>query len=260
MPRDLILQARRAHWSRQRPAPELVGYAWAVLEISEGRPPSVRALAAWTGWGRTKSARILRRADYAGRATTEPPTPSDIKGLGLTACHDRATSPIGRAITEPPTPNNSEGLRGAACHDRADGANSRSASRARDPSLEKISVLKNTNKKTTEADRARDTWDRCVEFRKKIEPTYRTSWGAKTRRLIVGRSRQFGADDVFAVWCWALTSPHQRAQFLREKGLIRAATLFDVEKFPNYLNFANAEIAASAAKREQTFDEFIGGI
>ena len=94
MPRDLILQARRAHWSRQRPAPELVGYAWAVLEISEGRPPSVRALAAWTGWGRTKSARILRRAEYAGRATTVPRRRSAVP----LPSHQHRTIPKGYAV------------------------------------------------------------------------------------------------------------------------------------------------------------------
>ena len=63
MPRDLIALALcdLARFSRDHPAPDLIGYAvaWALLE--QGANPSVRRLAADLGWGRTKAGQILKR-------------------------------------------------------------------------------------------------------------------------------------------------------------------------------------------------------
>ena len=81
MPRDLIALALcdLSRFGKNNPAPDLIGYAvaWSLLE--QGANPSVRRLASDLGWGRTKSAQILKRARLSldnWRAKRAPSLPS----------------------------------------------------------------------------------------------------------------------------------------------------------------------------------------
>lgn len=68
LPQDLAAGLNKVTWSPACPAPELVAYAWTFQQLNLGDVVSVRDVAAYAGWGKTKAQRLLARAreDWAG--------------------------------------------------------------------------------------------------------------------------------------------------------------------------------------------------
>lgn len=68
IPQDLVAGLNKVTWSPACPAPELVAYAWTFQQLNLGDVVSVRDVAAYAGWGKTKAQRLLARAreDWAG--------------------------------------------------------------------------------------------------------------------------------------------------------------------------------------------------
>lgn len=58
-PVELIQQAARQRWTRDNPAPDVLGFLVAFHGLDNGDPWSVRNLATWAGWTKHKAAAVL---------------------------------------------------------------------------------------------------------------------------------------------------------------------------------------------------------
>ena len=58
-PVGLIEQATRQRWTRDNPAPDVLGFLVAFHGLDNGDPWSVRNLATWAGWTKHKAAAVL---------------------------------------------------------------------------------------------------------------------------------------------------------------------------------------------------------
>ena len=128
-PDDLVAEADRVRWSKDRPAPGVVGYliAWRVLR--DGGRLSNRVLADHLGWSRWSASQTLKRVrddlerwrQYTAPASASDPvkTPEPSTAPLPLSGPDRPLSGHSPATHRPPSPSIVGGLRGPTGHSPA---------------------------------------------------------------------------------------------------------------------------------------------
>lgn len=80
-PTRFAAEVLAARYDEAHPAPERDGWEWCWALVEGGRAPTVREVACWAGWGRTKAARVRHEAvtahdHWTGTAPATPNVPA----------------------------------------------------------------------------------------------------------------------------------------------------------------------------------------
>jgi len=217
-------------WRPTKGAPEAHVWLWIRALVIGGTEPSIRDVADYAGWGKTKATRVRRDslAWYAAWDAENQTGDTKRDSRGTVAGQSRDTEPQQNQTTY----SHARDTRGTpAGHPRDD--------RARDPSTHKTP----TPTPTREDPPLDDLWAEVVAF-----TTKPAAWklNATRRRWLAARVEEHGADAVRDVARWVRTSSHGRADFLRENG--DPETLLRQTKFPKYLAMAQSPVVLPRAK------------
>ena len=249
-PSDLIREADRTRWTKERPAPAIVGYVivWDVLR--DGGTWSSRQLAEHLGWSRYSAKAMLKRVedelvDWRARFDPEQGGKPDNEENSTDFSHnspdfDHKTPKFGHQLRvlsggyEPTSSDTSTELK--------------PDTRARittDTDTEKTTDTNNGGP-APPARRSsvpiKDTWNKVEILRIEHIPGCKAQKLTKGRRKVLrARIVEHSPDAVVEVWRWALTSKNTRAMYLREHGYVRPDTLHRPSKFAGYLEMANEE-------------------
>ena len=121
---------------------------------------------------------------------------------------------------------------------------------------------KNTTTQDTEAlgakapmsDKASQVWDKVNEIRKRHSPEARALKLTKARRSVLkARLEEHTEEELLRVVEWRESSPHHRAQFLRDGGH-GIDTLLRASKFEGYLDASFGDQAPTIRKRNGLMD------
>ena len=255
-PDDLVSEADRTRWTRENPAPAVVGYlsAWNVLR--DGGAWTVRRLALHLGWSRWSAESMLKRVrqdlqrwqgadDTTGTYGARPDENSHQTDENRRQLLVIPGGYAPRPDTVPDTvPDNRRARRSTTTTTTtatptqitAAGAPAAQKPRAADVSVSKL-------------------WHAVEELRAIHLPGCRTlKLTAGRRKTLKARVMEHSTDAVLEVWRWALTSRNQRATYLRDHGYVRPDTLHRAAKFAGCLEMAQDDT------RTQTRQMSAGGV
>ncbi len=227
-PSEWIAELVKVRWTRDNQAPKVVAHLWMWHLLSSGATVTVRDLMEYTGWSKWKAHTFQREAltfrnDWASHDSGQEPD------------KNRTAGPTISDTCEPkPDRNRTE----------------TGHSRVRDP-LPTTKDLQGTEKSTSNLG-LKELWDQVNDIRKRAGQKRALKLTSDRRRAVTARLKEHSAEDVLRVVEWWQFSNHERATFLREKGLT-IATILRPSNFADYLDFAHAPEPARSPKKSGGF-------
>ena len=260
IPSAWIANLGSVRWTPEQPAPDAVGFIWAVDQLAGGVPISIRGLSAAMGWTRRHGDRILKAAkewdklctkngtSYAPPKTIDTTTLQAQTGQKRDKLRTKNGTPRARAVVEVrenrlERQNTNVGLSDVKPHHLEPGpaktgngeigatsapADSSSiggtaADRNPSPMPEKAATPKPDELATLWAD---------MEAIRLRHVKGRTGRLGKRRDTLRRRVAEHSVDIVLHAWQWLWESSHKRAQYLRDEGygvntFLRASNLRD---------------------------------
>lgn len=222
VPRALITKVGRRRWTRENPASELAGFCWALDQLMDGYPPSIRDVADYAGWTHWHARQMLDRVREHHRewvSLRRQPHSYDAQ-----IPHEAQT----------PEPNHSEDLQPPPAQIPHDTTHE-SAHRERGTTTQ--------DKNNTQIDMGRNGTDvdRCWHA---LE-TIRLNHSKRGRRRKLGEHHQslrvllgrWSMQDLEHAWRWWWESGHHIPSFCQQKGL-------DYGTFLNPVNHARYQAIA----------------
>ena len=250
-PDDLVAEADRGRWSRDNPAPGLVGYLIAWRTMRDGGVWTVRRFALHVGWSKWSARRMLARveADLTEWRSGYSPDGSGHRPDKTSHGPDK-TGHVLRVIpgTYEPEPDKTSHGPDKASHGpddtRARCSTDTHTDRGTDTSIYHSSDSAPVS--SGPAPEVAATWKRIEALRAEhLRGSRSLKLTPGRRKHLRARISESSADEVVAVWKWALTSPSPRAAYLREHGFVRPDTLHRASKFHDYAEKAATEAAAT---------------
>ena len=238
VPSELAASLMKHRWTRENPAPEVVAYLWVWKLVRDGVNVSIRDVATYAGWTRWQ-ARKLRERVSAEMMEWEETT------QGKKSTHDSGQSPDSRRTPTRQSPDSQElknqqlsdqnqtPTRHEPDTDQTVAGHSRASSSLK--TKETITITKEQGAKSSLV----SLWDEINDIREKNH-VRKLSLSTARKRTLKARLKEHSKDDVLKVIDWWMTSKHERAVFLRTKG-IGINTVISPSKFPEYLDFANTK-------------------
>ena len=199
LPRALIVDSLARRWSRDNPAPDLVGFAVALEFALMGDPWSSYKLRDYTGWTRYKSNETLRKVKGFVDEWNE---------------NDRSVNTDGN---QPSTPSNIKNLERRTGQESVE-VRSNSDHHARGSTITPTSTA--TPKKTGSSIRVDldQLWEDMESIRCSVQPnSKRRKLGGRRESLRI-RVGEHGEDAVLHAWRWWWESNDKAARFLRDGG------------------------------------------
>lgn len=220
-PKHMALELMKVRWTKQNPAPDVVVHLWMWHLVSSGGTTTIRDIMDYAGWSKWKSHNFKKefvtfRNHWVSHDSGQKPERNVQANPTIsTTCEPAPDAYAGhsRARTIPNTPT----------------------------------TLQTTVNKTHKADKdSLDAlWEKVNAIRTRAGHTRKLSLPPARRRVLRARVREHSEEDVLRVIEWWLFSPHDRAEFLREKN-IAIKTIISPSKFPEYLEFSHQENQTSS--------------
>ncbi len=258
-PDDLIRDADRQRYTRENPAPALVGYCVLWSTLRDGGRWSVSRLAEHLGWSKYFARQMTNRvqqdlkewrARFEGMPIVAPESETNSQEIG------RNSQEIGRSLVMIP------GGYGDASNELTNGSETFMRARiATDTKTEQLQEQLTTEPSPASGINVSEVWKRVETLRGKHLPGCKRLNLTKGRRKILkARVAEHGEEAIVLVWKWALTSRHTRAQYLREQGYVRPDTLHRASKFALYFEMAQEQEVRNEPESTSSgsgFDEFL---
>lgn len=226
IPRALILDSLIMRWTKDHPAPDLVGFSVALDMQLSGSAWSSRKLSEWAGWTRYHANRILSEV----RAYVEewenqdrplitnghrPPEPNDPKKIRAKTGHKPATISDGfshhaRGSTPTPKP------------------------KPTDPKTVDVPI---SNVKSERLDLGA-VWSDLEDIRLAARPNSNRAKLGGRRDMLRIRVTEHGREAVTLAWRWWWESSDSRAEFLRSGGY-SYSTFLRAKNLREYVDLSN---------------------
>lgn len=230
-PVDLIRSAERTRWSRESPAPPLVGYLVirAALDADPGDATTDRSWSAFLGWTRWTARSTLRRVRE-----------------DLSAWNGQPLMPPKSDQNPPPEVKDPADLESGSDHSPPK-TDHDPPTRARDP----LPSKKTTTGQDMKTPQLRALWEDVERLRRDALPRSRPlRWTSTLRKGIAARVQEHSAETFLLVWRWVLTSRDKDAAWLRENGYARPGTVHARSKFDSYTARADEWDAAVSGAQD----------
>ena len=238
VPSELAASLMKHRWTRENPAPEVVAYLWVWKLVRDGVNVSIRDVATYAGWTRWQARKLRERVSEEMMEWEETTQ-------GKKTPHDSGQSPDNRRTVAGHKPDGQE-LKNQQLRnrnrtptgqppdtDRTVAGRSRASSSLK--TKETITITKEQGAKSSLV----SLWDEINDIREKNH-VRKLSLSTARKRTLKARLKEHSREDVLKVIDWWMTSKHERAVFLRTKG-IGINTVISPSKFPEYLDFANTK-------------------
>lgn len=242
IPRALILETLIHRWSKDHPAPDVVGFAVALDMHLSGSPWSSRKLSEWAGWTRYRANRILgdvrayvQEWNQQDRPLitngNRPPTPNDPEDLAPKI--DRKPATIddgfshharGSTITPTPTPT--------------------------DPETVDVPI---SDVKSERVD-LEGIWSELEDIRLSARPNSNRAKLGGRRDMLRVRVKEHGREAVVQAWRWWWESPNSRAEFLRAGGY-SYSTFLRAKNLREYVDLSNDWTPGEGLTGSDWFDD-----
>ena len=215
-PKHMALELMKVRWAKQNPAPDVVVHLWMWHLVSSGGTVTIRDIMDYAGWSKWKSHNFKKEF---------------VTFRNHWVSNDSGQKPD-KNVTATPTISTT-------CDDKPDAYTGHSRARTTPTTL---NSLQPTINKTHKADKdSLDAlWEQVNAIRTRAGHTRRLALPPARRRVLRARVREHSEEDVLRVIEWWLFSPHDRAEFLREKN-IAIKTIISPSKFSEYLEFSYQE-------------------
>ena len=243
VPSELAASLVKHRWTREQPAPEVVAYLWVWNLKRAGVEVSIRDVANYAGWTKWQ-ARKLRERVVSEMLDWEETT------QGKKSPHDSGHRPDSlRTVSGQSTDSQEKQSQQLTDENRTVGGqqpdtdqtvSGRSRASSSLKTKETITITKEQGAKSSLV----SLWDEINEIREKNN-VRKLSLSTQRKRTLKARMKEHSREDVLKVIEWWMNSNHDRAVFLRRKG-VGINTVISPSKFSEYLDFANG----SAARRE----------
>ena len=225
-PSEWIAELVKVRWTRDNQAPKVVAHLWMWHLLGSGATVTVRDLMDYTGWSKWKAHTFQREA--------------------LTFRNDWVTHDSGQ---EPDKNRTAGPTISDTCEPKPDKNRTETGhSRGRDP-LIKTTPLQGTEKSTSNLG-LKDLWDQVNDIRKQAGHRRPLKLNQARHRVLAARVTEYSEAEVLRVVSWWMFSKHERATFLRQKGLT-IATILRASNFADYLDFAHEPEPTHAPKRKR---------
>ena len=226
IPRALILDTLIHRWTKDSPAPDLVGFSVALDMHLSGSPWSSRKLSQWAGWTRYHSNRVLSDVkEYVKQWENKdrplitndhrPHDPNNINDLKdkiepKSATIDDGFSHHARGSTITPTPTTT------------------------DPETVKVPI---SDVKSERIDLGA-VWSELEDIRLLARPNSNRAKLGGRRDMLRVRVKEHGREAVVLAWRWWWESSDSRAEFLRGGGY-SYSTFLRAKNLREYVDLSN---------------------
>lgn len=262
IPTAWIANLGSVHWSKDKPAPDAVGFIWAVDQLAGGVPLSVRGLAAAMGWSRRRATVIHSAAAEWANSTQAPPSKNanlvDVQRSGKRATERTKSGPqsgppktndFEQLETNPGQNVTTERTENGPLHARAvvDIRENRSE---RDLTIVGFcaDAAKPDPPDIPKVDNLSLLWDEMQSIRLRNVKGNRSRLGGRRNQLRL-RVAEHGPAAVLHAWRWIWESDHQRSRFIRDNGF-GMSTFLRAKNLRDYVDMSSEWDAKSEDKSE----------